>query len=102
MKRIPSRRSSKEVSIGSAIQAFLKESGLDIKMQEAQLSSYWDQVLSGSVASATQSLKVKDGVLVVRLESSVARKELLLRKAEVIAALNEKMGFSYLTDIRAF
>lgn len=86
--------------LGDAIKKFLKESGLEEKLQQHRVASFWDSVLEGKVAAATKYIQVKDGVVRVGLESAAARQELHLRKREVIAALNEKMGSAYVQDIR--
>jgi predicted nucleic acid-binding Zn ribbon protein len=98
MAKIPLERN--QFRLGDAIQKFLKESGLDEKLQQHRVASYWDAVLEGKIAAATKYIKVKDGVVSVGLESSVARQELHMRKTEIIAALNAKMGSAYVKEIR--
>lgn len=98
MAKIPLERN--QLRLGDAIKKFLKESGLDEKLQQHRVASHWDTVLEGKIAASTKYIRVKDGVVSVGLESAVARQELHMRKTEIIAALNEKMGIAYVKEIR--
>jgi predicted nucleic acid-binding Zn ribbon protein len=87
-------------TIGEAIGKFLKESGLDQKLLEHKVMMFWDEILAGKIASNTNFIRVKDGVIAVGMRSAVARRELTMRKREVMRSINEKLGHDYIKDIR--
>ena len=62
----------------------------------------WDDVLGPSITRQTTSKKVQNKVLVVQLDSSVVRKELLMVKSKIIASINEHLGREAITDLHLF
>jgi predicted nucleic acid-binding Zn ribbon protein len=55
-----------------------------------------------SVARQTSRKKVENGVLIIQLDSSVVRKELLMVKAKIVSAINEHVGRSAIKDLHIF
>ena len=78
--------------IGEVIRAYLKESGLEKPLKERELVQSWESLLGKSVARATTRIYLKDGKLVVYLNSSVVRNELFMLQEEIRRKLNEAAG----------
>jgi predicted nucleic acid-binding Zn ribbon protein len=86
-------------NIGDVIRAYLKESGLDKPLKERQLVQSWESLLGKSVARATTRIFIKDGKLVVYLNSSVVRNELFMLQEEIRKKFNEAAGEEMVREI---
>jgi len=86
-------------SIAEAIRAFLKESRLEKPLKERQLVQSWESLLGKTVARATTRIYLKDGKLVVHLNSSVVKNELYMLQDEIIKKLNDAAGEELVTGI---
>lgn len=94
-------KKSNEVSLGEAISEFLKRNKLDEKLMETEIYARWEELVGRSVNLKTQSVKLKNNNLVVKITSSVLRKELSMRKSAILEQINSRlMGRYVLEDIR--
>lgn len=78
--------------MGEAIQLWLDRMNLRRGMEDTYVLQAWDAVLGPSIQRQTTKKKFQNGILVVQLESSVVRSELLMVKGKIIAAINEHVG----------
>jgi len=94
-------KKSNEVSLGEAISEFLKRNKLDEKLMETEIYARWEELVGRSVNLKTQSVQLKNGSLVVKITSSVLRKELAMRKSAILEQINMRlMGRYEISDIR--
>lgn len=85
--------------IKEAIDEFLKTFNLDKKIKEQKIIESWEIIVGNGIARYTNELKIKDGVLFVKLRSSVVRDELSYSKEKLLEALNNINGQPILKDI---
>lgn len=78
----------------------LKENGTSKHMLEHRAQTLWHTVMGPTVNKATTSVRVRDGIMYVGLNSSVVRNELFHLKGRIIAAINKATGQDVITDIR--
>jgi predicted nucleic acid-binding Zn ribbon protein len=93
------RRTSNDTSLGEAIQRLLKVYKLDAKLNEMNVLDQWEEMFGKAVAARTESLKIMNKVLYVKLSSSVMREELMFGKQVIILRINEKAGAEIITDV---
>lgn len=93
-------RRSNTQTIGEALSAFLRESGLDKPVYEHQLMERWPEVVGEMAAKLTYKLEVRDGVLYVRLRSAALKAQLFELRHDVVRRLNEAVGTTVIHDIR--
>jgi predicted nucleic acid-binding Zn ribbon protein len=93
---------SNEQTMGEALSLFLERYRLRRGFDDAMILKAWDDVLGPSITRQTTSKKVQNKVLVVQLDSSVVRKELLMVKSNIIASINEHLGREAITDLHLF
>ena len=93
-------RRSNTQTIGEALSAFLRESGLDKPVYEHQLMERWPEVVGEMAAKLTYKLEVRDGVLYVRLRSAALKAQLFELRHDVVRRLNEAVGITVIHDIR--
>lgn len=78
--------------IKEAIDEFLKTFNLEKKIKEQQIIKSWEMVVGKGIVRYTDEIRIKDGVMFVKLRSSVVRDELSYSKEKLIKALNSVSG----------
>lgn len=89
-----------QMSIGDALVQYLRESGLEKPVMEAQVEELWPQVMGSVVTNLTRSVEVKDGVLIVRVNSAALKAQLFENRFELIRKMNAALGADFLRDCR--
>lgn len=79
---------------------FLRENGLEQPILEQQVIDMWPQVMGRIVTEMTRSVEVKDGVLIVRVQSAALKAQLFENRFELVRKLNEAVGAPALRDCR--
>lgn len=69
------------------------------KMTEMEVLSKWEEMMGKAVAIRTTNLQIRHGVLIVALNSSVMRDELLHGKQIIIQRVNETAGKQIIHDV---
>ena len=93
---------SNEQNMGEALSEWLDRYRLRQGTDNSMVLQAWDEVMGPSVARQTSRKKVENGVLIIQLDSSVVRKELLIVKAKIVSAINEHVGRSAIKDLHIF
>jgi len=88
--------------MGEALSEWLDRYRLRQGTDNSRVLQAWDEVMGPSVARQTSRKKVENGVLIIQLDSSVVRKELLMVKAKIVSAINEHVGRSAIKDLHIF
>jgi predicted nucleic acid-binding Zn ribbon protein len=92
-------RRSKTISLAEAMKDYIREMNLESKLIEVNLINSWEEVVGRAVSSRTARVYIKDQILYVHLNSSVARNELMMLKEVLREKLNEKAGKEVIKDI---
>jgi predicted nucleic acid-binding Zn ribbon protein len=92
-------RRSKTITLAEAIKDFVSEMGLNDKLDETSLIASWEEVVGRIISIRTTKLYIKNHILYVHLNSSVARNELQLLRNPLKKKLNEKIGKQLIEDI---
>lgn len=85
--------------IKEAIEEFLKTFKLEKKIKEQEIIQSWELIVGKGINKYTDEIKIKDGVMFVKLRSSVVRDELSYSKEKLLQALNNICGQPILKDI---
>lgn len=85
--------------VGGVILQYLRETGLETPLNEYRLIQAWETVMGPAVAKYTKDLKIYNQVLFVTLSSAALRNELLMRRTELTARLNNYVGAQVITQI---
>ncbi|MDB5033687.1 MAG: hypothetical protein JWQ98_928 [Chlorobi bacterium] len=86
-------------SIGAIIQQWLRENNLAEKLQENSVPSYWVEIVGESVAKHAQVERIERGTMFVKVQSAVWRNELAMRRDEIRAKVNERLGAEIVKEI---
>lgn len=86
-------------SIGAVIQQWLRENKLEAKLQETSIPQYWLEIVGESVARHARVETIDKGKMYVSVESAVWRKELSLRREEILKKVNEYYGSEIVKEL---
>ncbi len=92
--------STNSLSLNDALVACLRENGLEQPVLEVQVEEVWPQVMGEVVNGLTRSVEVKDGVLIVRVNSAALKAQLFENRFELVKKLNDAVGAPVLRDCR--
>jgi len=92
-------RKSNTQPLGEVIHEYLKALDIDNKLQEVRLIDSWPDIVGITIAKRTSRLYIKNRVLFVYLNSSVARSELLRIRTGLIKGLNDRAGVKVIDEI---
>lgn len=88
------------MNITDAIVDYLRESGLEQSVLEVQMEEVWPRVMGETVAKLTRSVEVKDGMLIVHVNSAALKAQLFENRFELVRKLNEAVGAQVIRDCR--
>ncbi len=88
------------MSISEALVSYLRESGLEQSVLDVQIEQIWPQVMGEMVAKLTRSIEVKNGLLIVHINSAALKTQLFENRFELIRKLNEAVGAPAIKDCR--
>lgn len=85
--------------VGSVLQDLLGERGLSERLHKYRAFSCWKQVVGPQIAAQAQPLRIRDGLLEVRVAHPVWMQQLQLLKPRILARLAEHLGNGVIRDI---
>lgn len=92
-------RNNNEDSLGGAIEKLLKAYGLEEGYYAAAVVTHWENLMGPAVARRTQSIKIQNGVLIVKIESASLRQELSYGKDKIVQQINQKLGVRIIKSV---
>jgi len=98
--KYPNRRNPKSaVSMKDAVKTYLKAQGLEEEYKEKVVLGKWEELVGKPIALRTESLKITNKVLYIKLNSAVMRNELSHRKSELIKIVNTEAGHQLIHEV---
>ena len=79
----------KPVKLADALQNYLRDSGLDERVEEATVLPEWAERVGEAIAAVTTPLRTSRGTLLVAVRTSAWLMELRLMEREILRRLNE-------------
>lgn len=92
-------RRSRTITIAEAMKDYIREMNLEGKLLEVNLINSWEEMVGKAISSRTSKVYIKDHILYVHLNSSVARNELMMLREALREKLNEKSGKELIREI---
>jgi len=90
-KRDPAETTRRPSPLGDVVAGFLKQPGLDDRVQQAQAVPEWEKLVGFQIAAATKPLFVtSDGTLFVAVKNNGWMTELSLMEPQLLRALNAR------------
>lgn len=88
------------LSITDALVEYLRESGLEQSVLDVQIEEMWPKVMGETISKLTRSIEVKDGMLIVHVNSAALKAQLFENRFELVRKLNEAVGAPAIKDCR--
>lgn len=92
-------RRSKTISLGEAINDFIRETNIGGKLSEVSIVNSWEETVGRAISSRTTKIYIRDHVLYVHLSSSVVRNELMMLRQALMEKINQKAGTLVIKEI---
>jgi hypothetical protein len=96
------KRAQKPSSLADVLEKFFNRSGMSRRMAEQKILDSWRRAVGRGIAEQTQSLRIQNRVLWVRVTNSVWMQQLQFMKAMILRKIQEETGVADLADIRFF
>lgn len=94
------RRNSEFLSIKEVMANVLQENKLQKGIDLVLIKEAWSDIMGSGVVSYTNDLQFKNGILYVKLTSSVLREELSYGKEKIVKLLNEKLNKMLIKSVK--
>lgn len=79
--------------IDAVLSAFLEQSGLAGRVEQAAVVPEWEQIVGAQIAAVTTPIMIsRDGTLFVAVRTSAWMQELSLMEPQLLQALNARTG----------
>ena len=98
--KYPNRRNERHaISMKDAVKGYLKAQGLEDEYKVKVVLGKWEELVGKPIALRTESLKVLNSILYIKLNSSVMRDELSHRKNQIISIINKEAGYTLIKEV---
>jgi predicted nucleic acid-binding Zn ribbon protein len=100
-KRDPHDKKRKPETLGNVVGAYLKQSKLEARVEQASVVTEWELLVGKQIAKVTQPISVTaDGTLFIAVKTNAWMTELSLMEPQILRALNAKVGRQRVRKIR--
>jgi predicted nucleic acid-binding Zn ribbon protein len=79
----------KPVKLADALLNYLRDSGLEERVEEATILPEWEVRVGAAIAAVTAPLRVSNGTLLVAVRTSAWLMELRMMEREIVRRINE-------------
>lgn len=79
---------------------FLRGTELEKSVLEVQVEELWPQVMGETVGKLTRSVELRNGMLIVHLNSAALKTQLYENRFELVKKLNDALGAEAIKDCR--
>lgn len=91
------RRKSEQLN--DVIMRFLRQSGLEMPLNQYRLIQAWNDVAGKMVAEQTKEIFIKNQTLYVRVSSPAIRANLMMNRSRLVVLLNRQVGADVIVNI---
>ena len=95
-------RKKNELSLGEAIQAFMKKNNLQDKAEMKKVTLEWDRVMGRPVAENTEKVWFNDStrVLYVMMKTPAWKNEMRMAKTKIKQIINKELGMERVREVQ--
>ncbi len=93
-------RKSNTEKIGTLIQQFLREEGLETPYNQFKLMKALEEILGHGISRYIGNTYVRNQTLFVEMRSPVLKQELTMKRTKLTQRLNAQVGTQVIADIR--
>ena len=78
--------------VRDAVYRFLREEGLEMPLNEFRMIQAWNAIMGKTVSRYTRDLQIHNQTLFVTMSSAALKNEIVMRRSELVKALNDYVG----------
>ena len=86
-------------SLGEVIQQYIRQSGIQPKLDEASIIEKWEEIVGKMIARHTVDLYVKNKKLFIKFDSAALRHEMSYTKSKLLENTNKTIGHKAVDEI---
>lgn len=86
-------------SIKELMPLFIQEMGFEKGLNGVRALALWDELIGPVAVAAIEKREIKRGKLYAKINSSVVRNWLFIRRTNILEKINEVMGKNLVTEI---
>jgi len=100
MNRKPKRpRLPQAVRAGSIAEEFFSSGGYAEKLKQYRAWQVWEQVVGPQIASHAKPLRIRDGILEVRVDQPIWMQQLRMMAPQILQKLNQELGEGLIREL---
>ena len=88
-----------EISLGEAMQMFLKKSKLKNGIMAVQIEDVWEKLMGKSISKYTDKIQIIGTTLFITTNESTLRNVLMFQKESIIERVNETLGSTVIKEV---
>ena len=88
-----------DLKIGEILGALVRDPKYKPKLYQKKIEHTWQEMMGVWINRETRSIRVKNGILTVRISSSALREELHFMREKIREKINGMLGEDYITDV---
>ena len=93
------RRGDNNRKIGAIIKKLMKNPRIVENLDKLDAIEAWQEIVGSQLHRYITSQNISDGILYVKLNSSVVRNELMYKKTLLLKQINQRLGKKFISDI---
>lgn len=93
------RRGDNSRKIGAIIKKLMKNPRIVEKLDKLDAIEAWQDIIGLQLHRYIASENISDGILYIKLNSSVVRNELMYKKTQLLKQINQRLGKKFISDI---
>ena len=86
--------------LGSVLESLLVKTGIQKPILQNKALFIWSEVVGETIAKNATAEEIKHGNLIVKTSTPVWKNELAIRKREILAKINKRLGQKVIRDIK--
>lgn len=92
-------RQKRPAAAGALLRELLDRRGLADRLDDYRAWLVWDEVVGPQIAARARPLRLRDGILEVRVDQPVWMQQLQLMKPQILTRIHQRLGSDSIRDI---
>jgi len=92
-------RRSETLPIVDLLKVVLNSEKLRDGLDTVRAKNLWIELCGDHIAKSTEDIQIKNNIMIVKINSSLIRNEIILIESEIIKRINSKLGRKFIIDI---
>lgn len=92
-------KNGNKVSLGEAIDAFIKENKLKPQIDAMRVKNLWEKIMGKTIAKHTTSVHLKTGKLYLNFDSPALKNEMYYSRDKIRELINAEMGEEIIREV---